>query len=181
MAGILMIGYGNTLRGDDGLGWYAAHWLARRIEHQRGPGRRFAAACPAEAKVLAVRQLTPELAEEISRSEQVIFMDACCSRPPGQWSCKLIEPGLEVNGSITHHLTPSSLVALSRELYGTCPGRACFLTIGGEFFGYREGLSAAAARGLSEVVDSWGAGGFPGTSRPADLAGVLKPERPGLL
>jgi hydrogenase maturation protease len=59
----LIIGYGNPLRGDDDVGWEAAS--------------RLAAALPSEAvHILAVHQLTPELAEAVSEADLLIFVDA---------------------------------------------------------------------------------------------------------
>ncbi|MFN7898679.1 MAG: hypothetical protein ACK5N0_03300 [Synechococcaceae cyanobacterium] len=65
-AGDLVIGIGNSLRGDDGVGW----WLAQRAERWLPPDR-----------VRAVRQLTPELAAELAAATRVLFLDAWL--PPG--------------------------------------------------------------------------------------------------
>jgi hydrogenase maturation protease len=48
MPGTLLIGYGNPLRGDDGLGWQVADQVARDADKS--------------IKVVATHQLTPELA-----------------------------------------------------------------------------------------------------------------------
>ena len=61
---ILVIGYGNELRRDDGLGPRVAASLA-------GPG----------VRALAVRQLTPELAEEVATARLVVFVDARVNPP----------------------------------------------------------------------------------------------------
>ena len=60
---VLVIGYGNPLRGDDGAGWKAAELLA---EDPRLAG----------AVVLARHQLTPELADDVSRASLVVLVDA---------------------------------------------------------------------------------------------------------
>lgn len=69
----LVIGIGNPLRGDDGVGW----WLAERAE-QLPP------ATPTGSRLLvrAVQQLTPELSEELAGARRVLFIDAWW--PPGQ-------------------------------------------------------------------------------------------------
>ena len=58
---ILIIGYGNTLRGDDGVGYKIAEiieqWNINNITS------------------LAVHQLTPDLAENIAQADTVIFVD----------------------------------------------------------------------------------------------------------
>ncbi len=69
----LVIGIGNPLRGDDGVGW----WLAERAEMSPP-------ATPTGAALLvrAVQQLTPELSEELAGARRVLFIDAWW--PPGQ-------------------------------------------------------------------------------------------------
>lgn len=63
MERMLIVGYGNRLRSDDGLGVLAAEQLLR--------------AGPVEGtEILACRQLTPEFAESISQVETVLFIDA---------------------------------------------------------------------------------------------------------
>jgi hydrogenase maturation protease len=52
MPGTLIIGYGNPLREDDGVGWQVADQLLKNSE--------------GSIKVLTAHQLTPELAEPIS-------------------------------------------------------------------------------------------------------------------
>ena len=63
----LVIGYGNTLRGDDGVG----PRVAEAIHQLALPGVR-ALVCP---------MLTPELADPISRAHTVIFVDAAVDAP----------------------------------------------------------------------------------------------------
>jgi Ni,Fe-hydrogenase maturation factor len=41
----------------------------------------------------------------------------------------------------THALGPAELLLLARELYGTVPARAFFLTIGGQSFEHTDQLS----------------------------------------
>ena len=69
--GIVVVGYGNSLRTDDGLGWHAAQRLTG--------DPRFAG-----TTILQRHQLVPELAYEISAAAVVVFIDATTSIPPGQ-------------------------------------------------------------------------------------------------
>ncbi len=57
-----MIGYGNTLRSDDGVG----PRVAMAVASWGWPG----------LKAIAVHQLTPELAEPLAAAELAIFVDA---------------------------------------------------------------------------------------------------------
>jgi hydrogenase maturation protease len=65
---VLIIGYGNPLRSDDGVGWQAAELLTDDPRL-------------ADAQILACHQLTPELAEDVSRAGFVVLIDA--STEPG--------------------------------------------------------------------------------------------------
>lgn len=65
----IIVGFGNTLRGDDGLGQAVAAVLA--------------AAPPEGADVLACHQLTPELAEQLAAAALAVFVDAAAGAPAG--------------------------------------------------------------------------------------------------
>ena len=66
----LIIGIGNPLRGDDGLGWDVAGELSSELRRD-------------DVQVLATHQLTPELSDLVSRAELVLFIDATRSEDPG--------------------------------------------------------------------------------------------------
>jgi hydrogenase maturation protease len=68
-AGVLVVGYGNSLRGDDGVGWHAA-------------GRLAADPRLAGARVLARHQLTPELAVDVAQASLVVLVDAVAGAEP---------------------------------------------------------------------------------------------------
>src|SRR5690349_6241379 len=90
MARVLIVGYGNPLRGDDAFGFLAAEKLRSEI-------------VSADVEVLALHQLVPELMEPVSRAELAIFIDASTPSPsPGE---------LAGGGCLTHHETPESLAA----------------------------------------------------------------------
>jgi hydrogenase maturation protease len=135
---VMVIGFGNPLRGDDGVGWVAAQQLAERVDTEH-------------VVTLAVHQLTPELAEPISRVELVIFVDASETSDPGQLSAEWIEPVEPAASAMTHQLTPNRLLGLARQLYGRCP-RAELFTIGGADFGHREELSATVSHACDLLV-----------------------------
>ncbi|HZD71671.1 MAG TPA: hydrogenase maturation protease, partial [Actinomycetes bacterium] len=97
----LVIGYGNSLRGDDGLGWHAA-------------GRLAADPRLAGAEVLARHQLTPELAEEVSRAALVVLVDARQDGgQPGVVTVSRVEPGHATGSAWSHRVDPATLVQLA--------------------------------------------------------------------
>lgn len=136
MARVLIIGYGNPLRSDDGLGWYAAVQLFR------------SSASP-EIEVLPCHQLTPDLAEVVSHADTVLFLDSTHEGSPGELRCTEIQP-VEGCPSFTHHLSPQVVLGMAEELYGVFP-HAWLLTICGKNFGPGETLSAEVAGRLPEL------------------------------
>ena len=138
MAQVLIIGYGNPLRGDDGLGWRAAHECAVTLP-------------PSLVNVIACHQLTLELAEPISQAGLVIFLDADAQGPPGQMSCRRIVAQPSEAGVFSHYLTPPALLAYAQALYGGSP-TAVVLSISGADFGYNEYLSPAVSATLPNLM-----------------------------
>jgi hydrogenase maturation protease len=126
--GVVVIGYGNELRGDDGLG----PWVAREIRARRQPA----------VQVFTVPQLTPELAEALAGARLAIFVDAAWVRDGGPLSVSRVEAAA-ADSSLTHFGRPRDLLGLAERVLGRAP-EAWLVTVAGQEFGLREGLSAAA-------------------------------------
>ena len=140
MPRILIIACGNPLRCDDGLAWRAADELEEKFSG-------------GNVEILRTHQLTPELAETVSRSEALVFLDAASAGvggQPGEVRCAQV--GLpEGPVRFSHQLSPASLMALARQLYGA-PPRAFSVTLTGECFEHGEALSPVVAAALSALV-----------------------------
>ena len=133
---ILVIGYGNTLRGDDGVG----PCVAEAIEQLQLPG----------VRTLACPLLTPELADPIARVGTVIFVDAAVDAPKGvQW--RKLEPN-ESSQLMAHAADPRTMLALARDVFGRMP-EAWWLTIPAVDLDFREGFSSEGLRGYADAVD----------------------------
>jgi hydrogenase maturation protease len=128
----LVIGYGNPLRSDDGLGVY----LAEMLKHGE--------------EVITCTQLTPELAEPMSRAEKVIFMDASMGETPGEVTVEQVEP-MPTSGAFTHNVTPASLLAAAYELYSAAP-QALLISITGASFEYDCNFSPVISARLPEII-----------------------------
>jgi len=137
MSRLLIIGYGNPLRGDDGFGWHAASRLLDRIADP-------------EIEVMAVQQLTPELMEPISRAAGVVFIDAGVSGERGMLQERKLTAAAD-GGGFTHHSTPAGLLAGARELFGGAP-EATLYSVRGEDFGFVEHLTPPVERALAQVI-----------------------------
>jgi hydrogenase maturation protease len=132
---ILVIGYGNTLRGDDGVGPHVVE-----IVGQLGlPGVR-TMICPL---------LTPELADPISRSSQVVFVDAAVDAPREvQW--RKLEPN-ETSQIMAHAADPRTMLALARDVFGHAP-QGWWLTIPAVDLGFHEHFSPSVQRDVIVAV-----------------------------
>jgi len=138
MTGMLIIGYGSLLRGDDAAGFLVARELERHFHND------------ADVEVWAAPQLTPEMAEAIAECSFVLFVDASCGDAPGEIHAKRVEADAASN-RFTHHLSPASLVAAAQNLYGDA-APAMALTLGGWRFELADQLSKGARERLPEVV-----------------------------
>ena len=136
---LLVIGYGNPLRSDDGLGWMIAKRLAKRIGKS--------------ATVLTVQQLTPELAEPVSMADLVIFIDACYEGAPGSWQCETIQGALAPSQTFAHHLTPATLLIYARAVLTAEPA-ALLVSVAGGSFEYGQNLSPRVAAIVPEIVST---------------------------
>ena len=131
----LLIGYGNTLRGDDALGPVAIERLRLLLP---------------EAELISCHQLGPELAERMAACDLAIFIDATCDGEPGAVHVERLQPAAEHSGSLTHHLGPAALLELAHALYGHAP-QAMLVTGVGSSFESGEQLSNQACQALDEI------------------------------
>jgi hydrogenase maturation protease len=142
LAQILIIGYGNPLRSDDGFGWHAAQKLATLL-----PESSF--------EVLVRQQLTPDLAESASHFALVIFVDAAVDLTPGELRTekitRLSDNEQSDTHSLSHSVTPGTLLGWTGELYAKFPDAYC-LSVGGEGFGEGESLSPIMTAAFTSLL-----------------------------
>jgi hydrogenase maturation protease len=135
MTKVLVIGYGNTLRGDDAAGIRAAELIAKRRP---------------EIECVCMHQLMPELAEQIAVNDIVIFIDADVNA--SQPNVRLVVPGVEADQPRTHFISPESLLRLSQQLYQHMPLKAYVIGIPASQFEFSEELSESTKKAVEESV-----------------------------
>ncbi len=136
MASIVVIGYGNPLRGDDAVGYLVASELARQYSSD-------------QVDVIACHQLNPELSEAISTAAMVLFIDAALGGAPGETFCRRVRASGA--GAFTHQLDASGLLACAQALWG-CSPEAVVMGIHGEAFSIGQQLSPAVRAALPKVI-----------------------------
>jgi hydrogenase maturation protease len=134
---VVIFGYGNSQRGDDGLAHVALDCLqsaypSGEVEFIRGP------------------QLLPEHAAPASQADVLIFVDASQTGTSGEIRIERVEAD-GTFPSPSHHLSPSAFLTLLQEVFGVAP-QAYLATLRGECFEIGEGLSPQTARLVPALV-----------------------------
>jgi hydrogenase maturation protease len=147
---VLVFGFGNTLRRDDGAGAVAAGVLAADPRLQR-----------TGVEVREAYQLLPEMALDIAEATLVVFVDADARGLPGSIEIRPIDPATAARadadargepGASSHHVGGGELVALAATLTGRTP-EAVAVGIGVADLEVGEGLSPAVEAALPKVVE----------------------------
>ena len=157
----LVIGYGNVLRGDDGVGLEVARLLeARHLE---------------EVEVRAVGQLQIEWAAEWVKYDRVIMIDAALAGPPvtlrrlpraesgsgaatKQNERESARDPISLNwspaavGTLPHEMAPETLLQLASALYGNAP-EVYICEIRGESFEFGYRLTPSVREAAKEAVE----------------------------
>ena len=147
---LIILGYGNPDRGDDGVAWHLLDQLLKsegffetdlfvsEITDLNG-----------KADIWFNFQLLPEISELIAKYEKALFIDAHTGEIDEEINFQKIEPDFQ-NSPFTHHFTPSSCLALAESIAGKYP-EAWLLSIKGYNFEFSRELSPKT-RELSKVA-----------------------------
>jgi hydrogenase maturation protease len=133
---ILVVGYGNDLRSDDGAG----RVVASRIEAMDLP----------DVVVRSQTQLTPELSLAITRADVAVFVDADVDRE--ELTVLPVQPGDRRPQSMSHHTDPAALLLLARDL-GREPPHAYTVSIPATNLELGFELSPTTAAAVEEAVE----------------------------
>jgi hydrogenase maturation protease len=138
---ILIIGLGNALRSDDGIGWRVVTDVRANLDAET-------------IEVIECQELAPEMADKIRGAALVIFVDAAIEGIPGEVRHQRLNAphARSAKQVFAHGRTPEALVALAAELYAATPEVHLF-TVSGSSFRYGEEFSPEVAGALPFVVD----------------------------
>ena len=124
----LVIGIGNTSRGDDGAGIRVAERIAARHT---------------DVDVLCVQQLSPEHADTIARYDRLIVVDASVTADTVRVTP--LHAAEDTPMPRTHTVTPEGVLALTSTLYDHVPSEAMLVEIPASQCGFTEELSPSTA------------------------------------
>jgi hydrogenase maturation protease len=149
----LLFGYGNIYRQDDGVAWHLLHEIMLRnnihLHHDVDLSYR-----DNDQKVDYVfeLQLTPETANCLSDYNKVCFMDAHTGALPNNIHLEPVRIGFQ-KSPFTHHLTPSSLLAIASTILTKVP-ETILVSVRGYEFGFSQSLSQKTAQLVGKAADS---------------------------
>lgn len=151
MKKLLIIGYGNPDREDDGVAWHILHALTIKLglispESYEDEFPEFDT-----VNFAFYLQLTPEMAEDVSAYEYVCFIDAHTGNIPEPIRLITVESEFQ-HSPFTHHLTPQSLLSMCETLYGQKPD-AALLSVRGHRFLFSRELSRETAALVPQAVE----------------------------
>ncbi len=135
----LIIGIGNPLRSDDGLGWIVAEQLVQ--DGDLGDN------------IHMVHQLTPELVQWIAAADLVVMIDASHEGEPGTVNMRPVSLSAQPGAIGTHYTTPEELATLTAGIYGHCPP-VIVVSMTGADFSVGEQLSALIVQKLPSVWEA---------------------------
>ena len=132
---LLVIGYGNVLFGDDGIGPH----IAEQVAAWQQPG----------VHGLAVPLLTPELSPLLTAAELAVFVDATLA-PTDRPQLVPLHPAVSSAG-LGHAATPAGLLALAVAIFGRSPP-AWILSVPAADFSLGQNFSNVAQRGAERAL-----------------------------
>lgn len=139
MSKILVVGYGNPLRADEGLGCHAARQIAH---HLRGDER---------VEIVPCHELAANIVEKIGTAEFVIFVDASTEGEPGTITESSVHPESMFTGTLGENVTPATLLAAANARHKKCPSAVLF-TLTGWCFEIGEHMSAIVNERFHDLV-----------------------------
>jgi len=137
---LLVLGYGNLDRQDDGVAW---HVLSQLMQVYGLPK-------PTSIDVdeyfkekdihfLFQLQLLPELAYDLDRYDYAVLIDAHTGAITNEVNVENVIPDFQ-SSPLTHHLTANSLLAISKQIHQKYP-QAILVSIRGYHFTFTQQLS----------------------------------------
>jgi len=149
---VLVLGYGNTLRSDDGFGPAVASYLQCKVSPVQAEST---SGCSLE--ILSEQQLLPEHAEKVAGKSLVIFVDASQTTETGRIVCLELTRGAEAasqgtDSILPHSFSPATILALADSVYGHSP-EAYLYTVGAASLALGEKLSPPVEAAVPKVVE----------------------------
>jgi hydrogenase maturation protease len=152
-AKIIIIGYGNIYRADDGVAFAVINELRRQLRQKLlEEGDTGLDELGGENDSIFLLQLVPEIMEMLTGYNKIIFVDAHVGPDMEDINCSPVEAQY-VSSSFTHHMTPSALLAFLKTMYQSEP-QAHLVSIRGCDFDFKKTVSSKVQALVQPAVDA---------------------------
>lgn len=151
MKKLLILGYGNPDREDDGVAWHILRKIVLKLGLPAPDSYEDEFPEHDDIDLVFQLQLTPEMAEDIQAYEYICFVDAHTGNIPEPARLIAVESEFQ-NSPFTHHLTPQSLMSMCETIYGKKPD-AVLLSVLGHRFLFTRQLSEETGKLVAQAVD----------------------------
>jgi hydrogenase maturation protease len=132
---IAIVGMGNTIRSDDGLGCYICAALEKLVLPN--------------VVIMTVQQLDPEIVEDLLPFDKIVIVDASLTGDAVAFS--ELDEKMATAVASSHHMNAAMVHALARRIYGK--ELSLFLcAVKGENFEMGDHLSATAQKNAGEAI-----------------------------
>lgn len=135
---VAVIGYGNDLRGDDGIGIVAVRKIRECLKDTNVDTHEY-------------HQLSIEIIPLLCRYDKIIFIDCSTDIAHGEVSCYQIKPDNNISLTMTHHLMPEQILQLIDTLYEKNPV-AYVCKVGGRVFDFGYEISKEVMASTHKVI-----------------------------
>ena len=137
---ILILGFGNPDRQDDGVAWH----VLRELMVAYGLPKPVTLDIDDFLSDKSIHfqfqlQLLPEIADDLNKYDRAVFIDAHTGAVPLNVNVTEVKPEFQ-NSPLTHHLTANSLLAITQKIHNTHPN-AILVSIRGYEFAFSQELS----------------------------------------
>jgi hydrogenase maturation protease len=149
---LLIAGYGNFDRQDDGAAWHILTQLAHKLEIPLPVSPELFEFTPGgEIDLWFSLHLYPEMAEIVARYSFILFIDAHTGAIPEDLHIEDLHNRPDTS-PFTHHLTPEKLLNLTAIISQVLPP-ARLISIRGYSFGFSQQLSPQTQELVTQAVE----------------------------
>ncbi len=152
MKKLLIVGYGNPDRGDDGVAWHILKELLKEHNPDLDAEELLSGditSLDGNADTWFNLQLLPEISELLSNYEKAVFLDAHTAEIEADVNLEIIKP-VYLNSPFTHHVTPSTCLSLAESISGYAP-ESWLLSIRGYEFQFKRELTTRTRELVSKA------------------------------
>jgi hydrogenase maturation protease len=130
---VLILGYGNIDRQDDGVAWHVLVAVMKRLGIQ--PPDLEEDELPIQSGEYEFQfhlQLMPELADDLDKYDKVVLIDAHTGNVPDEVHTEIVAPQYQ-SSPFTHHMTAATLLSLCDVIHHRIPATLLVSVRGYEF------------------------------------------------